>query len=102
MVSEYSSKTISVGVVNLLSGLGLALREFMDQQSWFTVVPACFIVAIVLIVLLFKVRVRPYKCRCYMKLSISVISFVAPIGPSVTWACESLLEVNGHSSLTNF
>lgn len=55
MVSEYSSKAISVGLVNLLSGLGRAVREFADQQSWFSVVPAFFLVFAVTLALAFKV-----------------------------------------------
>lgn len=54
MVSEYSSKAISLGIANLLSGLGVAIREFADQQSWFSVVPAFILLFGVLVILAFK------------------------------------------------
>lgn len=56
MVSEYSSKAISLGIANLLSGLGVAIREFADQQSWFSVVPAFILLFGVLVILAFKVN----------------------------------------------
>lgn len=55
MVVEYSSKSIAVGALNLFSGLGDAVREFTDRQSWFSIIPAfCFVFGLTL-VLAFKV-----------------------------------------------